>query len=151
MQQACACPCGASRFEVSGAPLLRLLCHCTVCQAFYRGPYGDAVAFWAPSITVRTPDQIDFKRYRPPPAARRGRCKSCGVPTVEFLRLAPFVRLAFVPSMRFPDQAALPAPAFHIFYHRRLADAGDDLPKISGYWRSELAVLARVLARTARL
>ena len=107
------------------------------------------MTFWAGSITVRTPDQIDFKRYRLPPAARRGRCRSCEAPAVEFLRLAPFVQLGFVPSKRFPDQQTLPPPAFHIFYHRRRADAADDLPKISGYWPSELAVVRRILARTS--
>jgi hypothetical protein len=149
IQQACACPCGASRFEVSGRPLVRLLCHCTICQAFNRQPYADVTAFWAGSITLRVGHQIEFKRYRPPPAARRGHCRSCSAPVVEFLRLAPFVQLAFVPSKLFPDQGALPPPALHIFYHRRLGDIADDLPKVSGYWASELAVMKRVLASIA--
>ena len=149
IQQACACPCGASRFEVSGRPLVRLLCHCTICQAFNRQPYADVTAFWAGSITLRVGHQIEFKRYRPPPAARRGHCRSCSAPVVEFLRLAPFVQLAFVPSKLFPDQGALPPPALHIFYHRRLGDIADDLPKVRGYWASELAVMKRVLASIA--
>ena len=106
-------------------------------------------AFWAGSITLRVGHQIEFKRYRPPPAARRGHCRSCSAPVVEFLRLAPFVQLAFVPSKLFPDQGALPPPALHIFYHRRLGDIADDLPKVSGYWASELAVMKRVLASIA--
>src|SRR5437899_12350723 len=65
------------------------------------------------------------------------------------LRLAPFVQLAFVPSKLFPDQGALPPPALHLFYHRRLGDIADDLPKVSGYWASELAVMKRVLASIA--
>jgi hypothetical protein len=69
---------------------------------------------------------------------------------VGFLRLAPFVQLAFVPSRNVPDQAALPMPGAHIFYHRRIADANDLLPKISGYWRSELAVTRMVFASTFR-
>jgi len=149
IQQACACPCGASRFEVSGRPLVRLLCHCTICQAFNRQPYADVTAFWAGSITLRVGHQIEFKRYRPPPAARRGHCRSCSAPVVEFLRLAPFVQLAFVPSKLFPDQGALPPLALHIFYHRRLGDIADDLPKVRGYWASELAVMKRVLASIA--
>lgn len=106
-------------------------------------------AFWASSITLQAGHSIEFKRYRPPPAARRGHCRSCSAPVVEFFRLAPFVQLAFVPSRLSPDQAALPAPAVHIFYHRRLNDIADDIPKVSGYWASELAVTKRVFASIA--
>jgi hypothetical protein len=69
---------------------------------------------------------------------------------VGFLRLAPFVQLAFVPSRNFSVPAALPMPSAHVFCHRRIADAQDPLPKISGYWRSELAVTRMVLANTFR-
>jgi hypothetical protein len=144
LQQTCACPCGASRLDVSGRPLVRLLCHCTICQAFNGRPYADVMAFWAGSVALQSGHKVEFKRYRPPPAARRGHCRSCSAPVVEFFRLAPFVHLAFVPSRLFPDQAALPPPALHIFYHRRLSDIADDLPKVSGYWPSELAVARRV-------
>jgi hypothetical protein len=61
------------------------------------------------------------------------------------LRLAPFVQLAFVPSRNFTDRTALPAPSTHIFYHRRISDVNDALPKISGYWPSECAVTRMVL------
>jgi hypothetical protein len=65
---------------------------------------------------------------------------------VGFLRLAPFVQLAFVPSRNFPVAADLPMPSAHIFYHRPIAGEHDSLPTISGYWRSELAVTKMVLA-----
>jgi hypothetical protein len=55
------------------------------------------------------------------------------------------VQLAFVPSRNFSKPSALPTPSAHIFYHRRVADAVDDLPKISGYWRSEMAVTKLVM------
>ncbi len=149
IEQTCACPCGASRLDVSGRPLVRLFCHCTICQGFNRQPYADVTAFWAGNVTLRSGDQVEFRRYRPRPAARRGKCRSCSAPVVEFLRLAPFVQLAFVPSRLFPDQGALPPPALHIFYHRRLGDIADDLPKVSGYWSSELAVMKRIAASIA--
>ena len=59
---------------------------------------------------------------------------------VGFLRLAPFLQLAFVPSKNFSGLAALPLPSAHIFYHRRVNDVHDSLLKISGYWPSEFAV-----------
>ena len=65
---------------------------------------------------------------------------------VGFLRIAPFVQLAFIPAMNFPRRAALPRPRAHIFYHRRVKDARDRLPKISGYWPSELYASRLVLA-----
>ena len=128
---------------------MRLFCHCTICQGFNRQPFADVTAFRAGNVTLRSGDQVEFRRYRPPPAARRGKCRSCSAPVVEFLRLAPFVQLAFVPSKLFPDQGALPPPALHIFYHRRLGDIADDLPKVSGYWSSELAVMKRIAASIA--
>jgi hypothetical protein len=64
---------------------------------------------------------------------------------IGFLRLAPFLQLAFVPTTNFADPAALPPPGAHIFYHRRVDDVNDSLPKISGYWPSELAVTRAVM------
>jgi len=64
---------------------------------------------------------------------------------IGFLRLAPFLQLAFVPSRNFADPSALPPAGAHIFYHRRVDDVNDSLPKISGYWPSELAVTRAVM------
>jgi hypothetical protein len=146
----CGCPCGASRFSVIGTPVTRLYCHCTICQSVYRQPYADVTVWWAGGIRLPEAQRIEFKRYRLPPALQRGTCASCGRPVVGFLRLAPFIRLAFVPSVNVTDRSGLPAPRGHIFYHRRVSDAGDDLPKLSGYWPSELAVTRWVLAGTMR-
>lgn len=59
--------------------------------------------------------------------------------------MLPFVTLAFIPATNFVDQSQLPPAAAHIFYHRRVRDVADDLPKYSGYWMSELAVVRSVL------
>jgi hypothetical protein len=135
---------------VNGTPVLRLLCHCQICQAIYKQPYADVTAFWGGAVSLSEDHSIQFRRYRVPPALRRGTCQSCGAPVVGFLRLAPFVQLAFVPSRNVPVSAALPMPSAHIFYHRRIADEHDSLPKISGYWRSELAVTKLILASSFR-
>ncbi|WP_139351314.1 GFA family protein [Rhodanobacter sp. B05] len=145
LSQSCACSCGESRFAVSGMPITRLLCHCTICQSVCKQPFADVTAWWGGAITLPERHNVQFKKYRAPPALRRGTCGSCGMPVVGFLRLAPFLRLAFVPSANFPDQAALPKPKAHIFYHRRLTDASDNLPKVSGYWPSELTVTKLVM------
>ena len=145
VNQSCACPCGQSTLKVYGRPALRFLCHCLICQSIYKQPYADVTAFWAGAISLPDDHSIQFKRYRPPPALRRGTCASCSAPVVGFLRLAPFVQLAFVPSRNFSVPAELPLPSAHIFYHRRVADSHDTLPTISGYWPSEFAVTKMVL------
>jgi hypothetical protein len=142
----CACPCGRSKFTVGGKPIARLYCHCRICQALYRQPRADVTIWWRQSVALPEDQPIQFKRYRLPPAISRGTCPSCGLPVVGFLRLAPFVQLAFVPAMNFPRRAGLPRPSAHIFYHRRVKDAADRLPKISGYWPSELFVTKLIVA-----
>ena len=145
LNQSCACPCGQSQFTVDGAPILRALCHCRICQSVYNQPFADVTAFWAGSISLPENNLVQFKKYRPPPALRRGTCPSCSAPVVGFLRLAPFLQLAFVPSKNFSAATALPLPSSHIFYHRRVNDAHDSLPKINGYWSSQIAVTQLVV------
>jgi hypothetical protein len=40
----------------------------------------------------------------------------------------------------------VPSPSAHIFYHRRIDEANDALPKFNGYWLSTIAVI-RLIAR----
>jgi hypothetical protein len=89
MNQACACVCGAARLTVAGQPIGRFFCHCKICQGLYRKPFADVTYFWAGSVTLPDDQPIEFRRYRPPPALRRGICARCGNPVVGFLRLAP--------------------------------------------------------------
>jgi hypothetical protein len=56
------------------------------------------------------------------------------------MALGPLKMIAFVPSRNFEQRSELPEPSLHIFYHRRIADVTDSLPKVSGYWASEMAV-----------
>jgi hypothetical protein len=94
----CSCPCGIARFRVNGRALTRFICHCRICQSLYQAPIADVTSFRASAITITTPDNVRFGRYRAPPALRR------------------------------------------------VAAVRDALPKVSGYWRSELAVSRAVLA-----
>lgn len=141
----CTCACSSTRFEVTGVPLTRFYCHCRICQSLYRQPFADVTAWWGNGVALPGSHLVQFKRYRLPPAVRRGTCSACGQPAVGFLSMLPFVTLAFIPAMNFVDQSRLPPAAAHIFYHRRVRDVADDLPKYSGYWLSELAVMRSVL------
>ena len=139
----CSCPCGETLFSVTGSPAIRFKCHCTICQAVYKKPYADVVAVKVSQVIKPLSPKIGFKKYRVPPALQRGTCPSCDNPVVAFLPVAPFFGLAFAPAVNFPEELKLPTVSMHTFYHRRVADIEDDLPKIQGYWSSQLAVTSR--------
>jgi hypothetical protein len=146
LNQDCACLCGASRFSVSGNPIGRFFCHCTICQSVYRKPFADVAYFWAEAVDLPADQSVEFRRYRPPPALRRGLCMKCMNPVVGFLTVVPGLTVAFVPSQNFPRPAELPAPGRHIFYDRRVADIADSVPKVQGYIASEAYVTRSILA-----
>jgi hypothetical protein len=146
MNQDCACLCGASRFTVAGNPIGRFFCHCTICQKVYGKPFADVTYFWADAVALPPNQPVEFRRYRAPPALRRGICVKCANPVVGFLTMVPGLTVAFVPSQNFPRPAELPPPDRHTFYHRRVADIPDQVPKLSGYWPSQADITRRVVA-----
>ena len=144
--QHCACTCGESTFQVKNKPKVRFSCHCTICQSLYKQAFANFTVVPAKDVVLDNAQKIKFSKYRLPPALNRGVCASCGKPTIAFLHIAPLLKLAFIPSNTFSDQASLPATGGHIFYHSRAQDVVDQLPKISGYWRSEWAVSKAIMA-----
>ena len=58
--------------------------------------------------------------------------------------------LTIVPSHTIENGGILPEVAFHSFYHRRVADANDDLPKYSGYLKSQLFFMGKLIAAMLR-
>jgi hypothetical protein len=142
--QAISCPCSQSKAHISSQPITRFVCHCSICQSLYKKP-ADFVVIHAKHVTLDKTDQLDFAKYRLPPALNRGVCAECHTPVIGFLRLAPFLKLAFIPAERFSDLTNLPEIQAHIFYHSRTKDINDENVKISGYWKSEWAVTQAVL------
>lgn len=137
-QHACQCSCGETRFSVQGLPLLRGYCHCTICQEFNQAPFADISIFKAGDVILPNPQSVEYKAYRPPPAVQRGKCKTCGTPAVEFMQIFPLPKLIIVPTSNLPEECIV-QPVLHAFYHSRVSDIEDDLPKYSGYWRSQIA------------
>ncbi|MGH8007877.1 MAG: GFA family protein [Candidatus Binatia bacterium] len=133
------CECGTCAFDVRVTPTARFICHCTICQAFTGKSFSDVTVLRAKDVELTNADQISFKKYRPPFNLERGLCLKCKKPVLEFGGFGAF-KLAFIPASNFESQHLLPMPQMHIFYHRRLKDALDDLPKHSGYLRSQLAI-----------
>ncbi len=140
------CECGTCAFEVRATPAARFICHCTICQAFTGKPFSDVTVFRAKDVALTNADYISFAKYRPPPNFNRGRCRECGKPVVEVAGFGSF-KIIFIPTSNFERQDLLPTAQMHVFYHRRLKDSQDDLPKHSGYLRSELAI-GRMLMRS---
>lgn len=141
INQSCSCVCGKTSFAVSGVPITRFFCHCLTCQSVFRQPYADVTAIRASAVNVTEQHGINFRQYQSGQAVSRGTCSACNQPVVGFLSLGPFPKVAFIASQNFADPAELPKPVKHVFYHRRLGDASDVLPKVDGHWRSKLALV----------
>jgi hypothetical protein len=137
--QNCRCHCGKTRFHVRGPPLFRGFCHCTICQAFNQAPFADITLFRGRGVDMPDSTLVEYKTYRAPPAVQRGKCRSCGRPVVESLRIFPMPRLIIIPTANILDSVIVPGPSLHIFYDRRVADVDDGLPKFSRYWPSQSA------------
>jgi hypothetical protein len=144
------CNCGAARFSISGKPLVRFFCHCTICQEFNKADYADVTAFFAKDVVLDRKESVEFRVYQQPPLLKRGKCVSCGRPAVEGLTIPLFPRLTVVPSGNIEESASLPDPAFHMFYHRRKADMADRLPKHSGYFNSQFWLVAGLMRAMLR-
>jgi hypothetical protein len=134
------CACGKVRFDISGTPLFRLRCHCTVCQRFNRAPFADVVVFRAADVALPAEGTVDFRAYKSPPNVQRGRCKACGQAVFERFETAFLPKLRFVPAaLMNPDD--LPEVGFDGFYERRVRDISGDTPRHKGFWASQWAFL----------
>lgn len=133
------CSCGNVNYAISGVPLLRVFCHCTICQALNQAPYADITLFRAKDVIMPKKDCLKYKAQKFPPILQRGKCTSCNKIAIEYLQLFPIPKTIIVPSQNIVDKTLVPEPALHIFYDTRVNDIKDDLPKYSGYLKSQLA------------
>lgn len=145
------CDCGHAKVEISGAPLLRFICHCTLCQAFYQAPSGDPAVFKASQVEVLDPEAVRYKQMRKPPAVNRGTCVKCDQPIVEFFPMPILPDIVFVPGDRLvAHPELLPEPKLRVFYDSRVEDVDDELPCYEGYWPSQLAITKFLLPALLR-
>ncbi|MEO1246417.1 MAG: GFA family protein [Pseudomonadota bacterium] len=124
---------------MSGEPLFRILCHCSICQRFNNANHADVVVYRAASVVRPAPGIVSFTTYKPPPNVKRGICTGCGQAAIEIFDAPLLPKLTIVPFAIHAESAQLPAPRGHIFYEKRREDAGDALPKHEGFLRSQLA------------
>jgi hypothetical protein len=119
------CQCGAVRYQISGAPVVVAICHCTMCRRANAAP---AVA-WAMyqqaqvTFTQRVPAS-----YASSPVAKRGFCPTCGTQISFTATYIPGLIDITVGSLDWPE--VLP-PALHYWDSKRLpwVRFADDLPK----------------------
>ena len=141
----CECPCGYVKLSLSKPPLTRFSCHCTICQDVYKKSYSDETVIYARDVILENSNLLEFKRHRKPPAAERGTCPKCKSPVVAFISLLPMLKIAIIPEHIYKSKSELMPSKAHIFYHRRVADVDDMLPKYSGYMSSQLAALRLIV------
>ena len=134
-----ACQCGHVKFDVLGQPKFRMLCHCTICQAFNQAAHADVLVFKTAQIETPPSNQVSFKTMKRPPNVSRGVCIQCGQPAIEVFAMPLFPKLTMVPAGMFANTDGLPAPVAHMFYESRVADADDGIPKYQGFLRSQMA------------
>ena len=142
----CECPCGSTKFYLKKLPFVRFYCHCEICQKLYNSAYNDVVVIKSKNVVLKQ-NGVQFKKYRKPPALDRGICEQCKKPVAGFFRGIPGLRLAFINADNILDKSSLPRPLGHIFYHRKKEYVEDELPKFSGYWRSQIKVCQWIMTK----
>lgn len=138
------CSCGTFSFETKKAPAARFVCHCLFCQDFTGEAFSDVSVLMAHQIQMKGTADLIHKKYRLPPNLNRTLCATCGKPAMETMGAGP-LKLVFVPSKNFVEQNLLPPIKLHAFYHRRVADVADNLPKHAHYWPSQLAITKTIM------
>ena len=139
MERACQCPCGVNQFSVSGEPIVRFFCHCSICQKKYDAPFADVVLFKLSDVTM--PDQaVSYGKNKRFVAIDRGICDHCHKPVMAKMGKDD-KGYAFITAQNFTDPEALPKSAMHVFYGTRKTDMQDALPKYSNWFSSQMAFL----------
>ncbi|MGB1581774.1 MAG: GFA family protein [Nevskiales bacterium] len=144
------CECGKSSFRIDGKPLIRGYCHCTICQRFNQAAFSDISVYRLSDVSMPDDSLVDYQVYAKPGFVQRGKCKACGKPAIEKLRLPGLPKMVIVPSQNVQDPALLAAPQLHAFYDTRVADVDDGLPKYSGYLKSQTVFTFKMLAALLR-
>ena len=140
------CDCGTVKYEITGQPLVRGFCHCTICQAVNDASYADIMLYRGKDVKLPDNTLLAFNAEKFPPILQRGKCKACHKLSIEYFNVFPGVQLIVVPTGVIQDTAVIPDPSLHIFYHSRVADIDDPLPKYSGYLKSQMAFGKQLLS-----
>lgn len=146
-QQSAQCACGKNQFTLFNNALLRVICHCEICQQFNEAPYADILIFNAKDVELPENHSVEFKAYTNPPMVQRGKCKDCHKPAIELLDMPMAPALRIIPVGNLVDKQSLPKVDMHSFYHRRIVDVDDGAPKYSGFIKSQGMFMLKLFSR----
>ena len=144
MKQVCSCSCGKSSVIVCAIPVSRFACHCLNCQRYTGLPVSDDCAFLSRSVIFPEVNSIEYSKCTSLGSLQRGKCSFCGSPVISVFNVFNVFRFFFIPSKNIPSIISLPKIEAHTFYHRRVSEIHDTVPKYYGYWSSQYNA-ARIL------
>lgn len=147
MSYSCQCPCGTTRYQIHGEPILRFYCHCTICQQQYASPYVDVSLFKLDDVHLPEDQNITYGRFKRFGAVDRGRCPSCDKPILSKMGKGDNA-FAFLAARNCANADDLPPADMHIFYGTRTADVDDALPKYNNFFSSRYAFIKRMIKKT---
>ncbi|TDG14864.1 hypothetical protein E2F43_01060 [Seongchinamella unica] len=145
MSYSCQCPCGTTRYQIHGEPILRFYCHCTICQQQYQAPYVDVSLFKLSDVDWPEGQEITYSRFKRFGAVDRGRCPACDKPILSKMGKGDKA-FAFLAARNCVNAGDLPPADMHVFYGTRTADVEDDLPKYNNVFSSRYAFIKRMMA-----
>ena len=114
MSYSCQCPCGTTRYQIHGEPILRFYCHCTICQQQYASPYVDVSLFKLDDVHLPEDQNITYGRFKRFGAVDRGRCPSCDKPVLSKMGKGDNA-FAFLAARNCVNADDLPPAFFPIF------------------------------------
>jgi len=139
------CSCGAIKVQIKSAPLVRLFCHCSICQSLYSKGYADDIILLANEVTVENSASVTYKKHTSFFPIHRGECKHCKSPVIAFSSLIPFIKLAITPTRFYSKQTKLPNSVAHLFYRNNKLPMNDSLPKYNDYLLSQINTIKYIL------
>ena len=116
MTDKCKCACGHTAFEITGKPVFRMLCHCTLCQQFNQAPHADILIFKSHQVIAPEGGVVSFSTYKRPPNVQRGKCSQCHQAAIEVFNMPLMPKLTMVPVAVFDESTQLPEAKAHMFY-----------------------------------
>jgi len=140
------CPCGKNQFTLHKKPLLRVICHCQICQQFNAAPFADILIFNSTDVDIPDNHKVIYKTWTKPPMVQRGKCSACDKPAIELLNMPMAPALTIIPVSNIVDKSLIPEVSFHSFYHRRVNDVNDNTPKYSGFIKSQTMFMLKLFA-----
>ena len=144
MSHSCQCPCGHSKLEIHGEPIVRFICHCTICQRLYKAPYVDANLYKLDQIELPEDSDISYGKYKRVAAIDRGLCPECNHPVMAKVGEGEKA-YGFVATKNHLDADTLPPAEMHVYYGTRVEDVDDDLPKFGNFITSNWAFIKRMM------